>query len=334
MRGDFFMEPVYGQILQKGYGLRLMRAVRSRTGIVCSTDRGMRELKKYAGDDLRLAFDWAVRERLFESGFGQVLRYHITVDGEQAFCWNDQRYVLEDYAPPMPEDGIHVYREAALGTLAAMHLVAKGLTLPSPQSSLGRLPETFAKRRRELVRCRNWVKSCGGTSAVDRMLLKSWKDYQDRIDQAERLLMGSGYGEQCAEAERLGAFCHNAYKTDNLRLGSGGRLYVTGFDKAGYDLWVTDLADTLRRQLRRGLDCNSLARLLDAYQQVRPLSHGEKQVLMALLIYPQRYLKLVNAYYNKRRVCVSQAEVARLRECLDSWSREDEVLSGLWKTLF
>ena len=328
------MEPVYGQILQKGYGLRLLRAVRSRTGIVCTTDRGMRELKKYAGDGLRLAFDWAVRECLFESGFGQVLRYHATVEGEPAFCWNDQQYVLEDYAPPMPAEGVPAYRETALGTLAAMHLAAKGLTLPAPQSGLGRLPETFAKRRRELVRCRNWVKSCGGSSAVDRMLLKSWKTYQDRIDQAERLLMCSGYGEQCAQARRQGAFCHNAYKMDNLRLGNGGRLYVTGFDKAGYDLWVTDLADALRRQLRRGLDCGGLVRLLEAYQRVRPLSEEEKQVLMALLIYPQRYLKLVNAYYNKRRVCVSQAEIARLRECLEGRDREEQVLAGLWKTLF
>ncbi len=327
------MEPVYGQILQKGYGLRLLRATRTRTGVVCATDRGLRELKKYAGDEGRLAFDHGARERLFAAGFGQVLRYHPTLEGRLSVVWNDQRYVLEDYAPALPEGAEETYRQAAFGTLAALHRAAEGLFLPCPQTGLGKLPETFARRRRELIRCRNWVKGRGGTAAVDRLLLKSWEDAVRRIDRAAELLENSGYGALCQRAGERGAFCHNAYKTDNLRL-SGNRLFVTGFDRAGYDLWVTDLADALRRQLRRGAEGAALGGLWQAYRQVRPLERGEAQVLMALLTYPQRYLKLINAYYNKRRVCVSQAEVARLRECLESREREDAALANLWKSLF
>ena len=60
------MEEIYEKIMREGYGLQLRHGTRTRTGLVCRTDRGLRELKKPRGstDSLRLAFD--VRKRLCE----------------------------------------------------------------------------------------------------------------------------------------------------------------------------------------------------------------------------------------------------------------------------
>ena len=53
------MEEIYEKIMREGYGLQLRHGTRTRTGLVCRTDRGLRELKKPRGstDSLRLAFD-------------------------------------------------------------------------------------------------------------------------------------------------------------------------------------------------------------------------------------------------------------------------------------
>ena len=62
------MEEIYEKIMREGYGLQLRHGTRTRTGLVCRTDRGLRELKKPRGstDSLRLAFD--VKKRLRENG--------------------------------------------------------------------------------------------------------------------------------------------------------------------------------------------------------------------------------------------------------------------------
>ena len=43
------MEEIYEKIMREGYGLQLRHGTRTRTGLVCRTDRGLRELKKPRG---------------------------------------------------------------------------------------------------------------------------------------------------------------------------------------------------------------------------------------------------------------------------------------------
>lgn len=328
------MEPVYGQILQKGYGLRLQRAIRSRTGVICYTDRGVKELKKTFADDSRLAFDHAARERLYQAGFPQVLRYRPTIEGESSFRWNDTRYVLEDYIPVIEEGDSPVFLREAASTLASMHTASAGLFVPAEHTGLEKLPVTFLKRQRELGRFRKWIKNQSEYSKVDLLVLQNFEIYKNRIAAALSLLEGADYGGLCRRAKEEGTFCHNAYKGDNLRRDQNGVLRVTGFEKAAYDLWVVDLADFLRRYLRRpGADPAFLPELLTAYQAVRPLSAGEREMLLALLTYPYRFLKLINGYYNKRRVYVSDAMVQKLTECVEGQAQEDAALAGLRKIL-
>lgn len=42
------MEEIYEKIMREGYGLQLRHGTRTRTGLVCRTDRGLRELKSRA----------------------------------------------------------------------------------------------------------------------------------------------------------------------------------------------------------------------------------------------------------------------------------------------
>ena len=44
--GKDFMEDTYGKILWEGYGLKYYGGTRTRTGLICKTDVGLRELKK------------------------------------------------------------------------------------------------------------------------------------------------------------------------------------------------------------------------------------------------------------------------------------------------
>ena len=43
-----------------------------------------------------------------------------------------------------------------------------------------------------------------------------------------------------------------------------------------------------------------------------PLSENDLTLLQGMLLYPEKFLRLVNEYYNKRRVCVSPAMGERL----------------------
>ena len=76
------MEDIYEKILWDGYGLRYRGGSRTRSGLVCRTDAGLRELKKPRGnaENLRLAYD--VKARLRQNGFPSVSRLYPAQDGE------------------------------------------------------------------------------------------------------------------------------------------------------------------------------------------------------------------------------------------------------------
>ena len=90
------MEEIYEKIMREGYGLQLRHGTRTRTGLVCRTDRGLRELKKPRGstDSLRLAFD--VKKRLRENGFANISRCYPTLEGEPFYRQDGTLYILED----------------------------------------------------------------------------------------------------------------------------------------------------------------------------------------------------------------------------------------------
>ena len=93
------MEEIYEKIMREGYGLQLRHGTRTRTGLVCRTDRGLCELKKPRGstDSLRLAFD--VKKRLRENGFANISRCYPTLEGEPFYRQDGTLYILEDVLP-------------------------------------------------------------------------------------------------------------------------------------------------------------------------------------------------------------------------------------------
>ena len=48
------MDDINVKILQQGFGIKLVSSYRTRTGLVCRTDRGLLELKKTYSDDVSL----------------------------------------------------------------------------------------------------------------------------------------------------------------------------------------------------------------------------------------------------------------------------------------
>ena len=149
------MEEIYEKIMREGYGLQLRHGTRTRTGLVCRTDRGLCELKKPRGstDSLRLAFD--VKKRLRENGFANISRCYPTLEGEPFYRQDGTLYILEDVLPQgtLAEDSVETFLQGA-ETLGEMHAAAKGLASEAAHWEKNRLPQLYAKRRSELAKVR------------------------------------------------------------------------------------------------------------------------------------------------------------------------------------
>ena len=177
----------------------------------------------------------------------------------------------------------------------------------------GRLPGLYAKRRSELAKMRRRNDRRGNYDAIDLLLIRCYDGFMEQAKAAEELLEKGGYRDMVDQAAKEGAFCHNAFKSEALRIHPDGRIFVGNFDKCRRELPLADLAFYLRRCFRKtDGDLAGVWRIVESYGRHCPLSDGELTVLQGMLIYPEKFLRLVNEYYNRRRACVSPAMQERL----------------------
>lgn len=308
------MEEIYEKILWEGYGLHFRHGTRTRTGLVCRTDMGIRELKKPRGsiDSLRLAFD--VKERLRQNGFRDISRSYRALDGEPFFRYDGVLYLLEEVMPQgvLEEDSEKTFLRGA-DTLGRMHKAAKGLQSAAARWEPDRLPRLYAKRRGELAKVRRRNDKRGSYDAIDLLLLRYYDQYMTQTAEAEELLQQGEYEAAVLRAETEGGFCHNAFKGEALRLDEKGRIYVGNFDKCITELPLLDLASYLRRYWKKtGGTAAGVIAMLESYGRHCPLSEKDLLLLQGMLVYPEKFLRLVNEYYNRRRTCVSPAMQERL----------------------
>lgn len=316
------MEDINEKILWEGYGLRFRGGTRTRTGLICRTDRGLRELKKPRGsvENLRLAF--CVKEQLQKNGFGNISRFYRALDGEPFYRHDGILYTLEDVMPAeaLPEDHTEDFVRGA-ETLGRMHQAAAGLCNDAARWDRERLPRLYAKRRSELAKIRRRNDKRGNYDAIDLLLIRNYDRFMGQVREAEELLQKGGYREAVDRAAKEGAFCHNAYKGEALRVSEKGEIFVGSFDKCGSELPLADLAAYLRRYFKKTEgSAAGVAAMLESYGKHCPLSAADLTILRGMLVYPEKFLRLVNEYYNRRRACVSPA----MQERLAAAAREEE----------
>lgn len=318
------MDDINTKILQQGFGVRLVSSYRTRTGLVCRTDRGLLELKKTFSDDVSLETEYALKEHLISRGFDGVERAYRTADDMPCFRLDDSAYMLIRYIPSrrMDLEDMADVRETA-ETLALFHNAAEGFTDERIRCSCGTADDFFGKRTAEFSRIRKRIKTFGDYTAVDLMVIKYFDYYMDRIHMAQELLKKAGYEEMSELAMKKKTVCHNAFKNDNVRKCENGSVTVSGLSGCTVGLGITDVAHLIRRYIKGdAANERGIEEIITCYGKYRSISDSDRDIIRGMLIYPYKFLKLCNEHYNKRRVCISEAAVERFESCAQRRERE------------
>lgn len=319
------MDDINAKILQQGFGVKLISSYRTRTGLVCRTDRGLLELKKTFSDDVSLEMEFALKEYMAQRGFDGLDKAYRTTEDMPCYRTEEAAYTLIRYVPSGRMD-FEDKNDLALtaSVLGAFHNAAQGFDDGRIRDACGSSDEFFAKRTAEFSRIRKRIKTFGDYTPVDLMVIKYYDYYMDRIKESEELLGLSDFRGISAEAAKKRFVCHNSFKNDNVRKDENGKVIVAGLDGCTRDVSITDVAHLIRRYIKSdGASQEGIKAILDSYGGVRPISRKELGIIRGMLIYPYKFLRLCNEHYNKRRVCISEASVERFENCVRQ--REKEV---------
>ena len=99
----------------------------------------------------------------------------------------------------------------------------------------------------------------------------------------------------------------------------------------GYYPQVTDLSNFMRKMLEKNDWNEELGfSLLESYEKVRPLTACEYKQLYIILLFPEKFWKIANHYYNSHKAWLSGRDIDKL----DKVIAQEDLRVGFLEKLF
>lgn len=183
--------------------------------------------------------------------------------------------------------------------------------------------ELFARHSRELKKIQSFVKRRRQKNAFEELVAGSFPVHMEQAQEAERLLWESGYEQLLQEAVAKRCFIHGSYNYHYIYIQKETEA-VVNFSKYAIQVQILDLYEFVRKSMEKNAWDQALGEgLIGAYNAVKPVSERELLVLCACLLYPEKYWKQLNTYYNSNKAWIPlrshekltlAVEQSRLRE--------------------
>lgn len=301
------------------YNLDIKYVVPYKDAFIISTPKGKKLLKKSDMIPARILFIHGVKEHLFKNNFNCIDRYLCTTDGEPYITIESDNYTIADYAEGTEcnfDSREEIIKASKL--LALMHKASKGYIPPQGsmvRDDLGKLPQYFSKRLDEIKKLKKVAKK--GRSKFDYLFLEYIDYFYGIGEDAINKIYGSKYEDIVNAARNEGAVCHHDYNHNNI-VCSAENMSIINFDYCCFELKVYDIANLLRRKMRKcNWDISEAAVILNEYRALEPVSDDEFKIMKIMLQFPQKFWRVANKYYNSRRSWSEKSYVSKLQEVID-----------------
>lgn len=348
----------------KNYRLKIHNIYRARGAFLLETDCGLKLFKCFEGSKNRALFEDRVKEHLFMNGYPNTDLFVKTVDDEiisedGAGC----QYIMKNWfngeecnLKELP----HI--EAAAANLARLHGVLYNVEFSNEQMEhniSSDLMETFEKRNRELKRVRAYIREKRQKNEFELLYVNYYDTFYEQGIAAAARLNNSSYESLMEEAIKNHSICHGNYTYHNIMMlkskadviskayvppglvnqqpvcaaelvGAGSMIATTNFEKSYIGLQVCDLYHFIRKVMEKN-DWDILygSKIIEAYDRVKPISKQELSVLYLLLLYPEKFWKITNFYYNGKKSWISGRNIQKLNTIGEQNSKKDIFLQKL-----
>lgn len=287
--------------IENGYGIEIERYWQVRGAFRLDSDRGPLFLKRSRLTEKELRFVTAALAHLDRRGFDRTPRVIATTDGAPFLCAGGARYVLTEWRTGEECDfDNRADTQETAGLIAELHQASAGFDPPPGclRWQYGTWPQTFRRRLAELALFGRIAGIRAETHEFDREFLRRLAEQTAYGQEAYAWLQESRYPGLVFLARRERGFCHHDLAHHNVIREPDGRLTLVDFDYAICDLRVHDLANLLRRVLKRnGWQPGQAWEIVAAYDRRKTLLPAELELLAVLLWWPQEYWQVAFQYY-------------------------------------
>ncbi len=319
------MEELNSAVL-RGFGLKAKKIVREKAFYICNTNVGYRVIKKSFDDCQSILFQHQLKEHLYAKGFWNTDRFFLSVNNDPYFIFSDDIYVcteLFDYREVNFSDHtefLHIVEE-----VARFHSLARELTFDRPIVS-NYPKEEYSKAFNELQSIKRSINSQKRLSDFDVHFLKNYNYYLDKVKISMELFKNPVFMELLESSLQAGTVSHGRLKEENILIDN--EIYLTKFSDARIGEQMMDLCSLIQRHVKYSDQPVPLDRVLEAYSRFISINESRRELLVYLLIYPEKYVSICRQFYSKKRTWTPSALATRIEDIINSRDKFEAYLKS------
>ncbi len=165
-------------------------------------------------------------------------------------------------------------------------------------------------------------------------ILNLFQKFYDQAGFANMYISEIDYHSLFAQCIRERRVYHGSYNYHNI-IFQENQVITTNFDRADMGIQIVDLYDFMRKIMEKnGWDTSQGVQILDTYQKIRPLEKREAKLLYVLLLFPEKFWKQINFYYNGRKSWMSVKNYDKLLKIESQEEKRRNFLMEAKRLLF
>lgn len=327
----------YGKSVLEQYDLEFSNVRRGRGCLLAEGgDGNTYRLAEYNGSKVHLELEQEILLYLYQEGSLLVERCIPNREGCLYSLNREQNgYVLRTY---IEANECNTANQAELllsmSTLAKFHLLLRsfhGTEVLQKECFVGTpLDKEYERRLQELRRVMSYLRRKKKKNAYERCIEETIAFMIGQGKEAVEELRASDYQrlyEECLEEGRL---CHGRYHYHNVRF-TQEQAVVAGLEHCCVQVQLVDIYQFLRKVMEKCGWMPAIGKmLLEEYQRILLLSAAEQRVLACMFVFPEKYWKQVNFYYNTRKSWISVKSLEKLEKAV----RQQALRENFIRTVF
>ena len=296
------------------YELEIKTLRRGRGAWVCETDQGLKLLREYKGTQKRLEFEEEVLKTVLESGGIRVDQYVRNKEEQLISISGDgSHFVVKDWYNDR-ECNIKDDEEivSAVSRIAALHKTMREVALKEEWNLGSILSEPMAeemdRHNKELRRTRNFISSKRKKTDFELCVMGNFTMFHKQALEAQDGLM------QMEKAGRIPVkfLCHGELNQHHILMGPGYTAVIE-FNRMHLGVQAGDLYHFMRKVMEKhGWNLGLGMKMLESYDKILPMGNVEREYLYYLFLYPEKYWKQLNFYYNANKAWIPARNVEKL----------------------
>ncbi len=320
------------------YEMEFISVRKGRGAWICETDRGLRLLREYRGTVKRLEIEDQILGMLDTRTSLRTDRCERNREGGLLTMAGDGTgYILKEWFSDREcniKDSYEIRQSIA--RLAMLH----GQLARIPFQEEWRMGSVCREQAgqemnrhiREMQKARSFIRSKRGKTDFELCIIGNYDRFYEQAREAAdemKKLWGreeNDVGEYtqeeweqlkaaelCDESVSGLALCHGDLDQHHVLMGRGYTAFVE-YNRMHLGIQAMDLYRLMRKALEKhGWDMELGLSMLDSYQRVRPMDRRERKSLACMFLFPEKYWKQLNFYYNTNKAWIPAKSTDKLR---------------------